>query len=322
VRFVNAVGNLDLYFSKGTTTSTGQISTFASSATTSFDEEEILNQPFAQPTKVWVAVHGPGGAQGAYDLELKVEPGVQDRDCFSDCKTLVQLQGSSTWGSAQSIADGYCMATPPKYAWGRRDLTGLVKYATREVQARFPATASDAVAIGDICQQDGLTPGVDVNQPRHPTTTHVKGRDIDIGYYQNDGKSNYGIICGDGTDTNWNGQPGKYNDGYFCTTNQNVVDVPRHVWFMAKLAESPLYRVIGIDQTLVQPFRDEAKRLHEDGHIGVRQYRRITEGLGFGASGGWQFHHHHIHLSLFEDWPAAYSGGGGVALEEADDLWV
>jgi hypothetical protein len=50
----------------------------------------------------------------------------------------------------------------------------------------------------------------------------------------------------------------------------------------------------------VPAFRAEAARLFAAGDIGVTQYRRITDGLGYGAEGGWQFHHHHLHLSLYE----------------------
>jgi hypothetical protein len=139
-----------------------------------------------------------------------------------------------------------------------------------------------------------------VGSPRHPTTTHVRGNDVDVAYYQTDGASNYQIICGPGTDTNGNGSGGTYNDGQFCTTNSNVVDIPRQTWFLAKLAESPSFRVVGIDQTLVTAIRAEALRLYNAGDIGAAQYRRITDGLGYGSAGGWQYHHHHIHLSLYE----------------------
>ena len=97
-----------------------------------------------------------------------------------------------------------------------------------------------------------------MNAARHPTTTHVRGKDVDLAYFQTDGASNDHILCGDGSDTTNNGRPGQYNDGYFCTTDDN--DVPRQVWFTAKLAESPWYRVIGIDQTLAKPFTEEATR--------------------------------------------------------------
>ena len=85
---------------------------------------------------------------------------------------------------------------------------------------------------------------------------------------------------------------------FFCTTQNNVVDVQRQVWFLAKIAESPKFPVVGIDQTLVDAFTAEAKRLYNNGEIGLTQLVRVTEGLGFGNDGGWAFHHHHIHVSL------------------------
>ncbi|MBS1149788.1 MAG: hypothetical protein H6Q89_1486, partial [Myxococcaceae bacterium] len=300
IKFVNATGNLDLYLGDGTVDAQGYLNTLDASSTTTFNEEEVLNLPFATATTVYVIVDGAAGAVGKYDLKITVTPGVTDRDCFASCKMMTQMTGATAWGTAQANTDGYFMVTPSKYAWGRKDLVGLLKYATDSVQVRFPGTANDAVAVSDICQADGLTPGTDVGSPRHPTTTHVRGNDVDVAYFQNDGKSNYQIICGPGTDTNGNGSGGTYNDGQFCTTNTNVVDIAREVFFLAKLAESPDFRVVGVDQTLAAPFRAQALTLYNAGEIGVRQYRRITEGLGFGAAGGWQYHHHHIHLSLYE----------------------
>lgn len=300
IKFQNSKGDLDLYFGDGTLDSRGYLNTYASSDSDVQDVEEILNQPFATATTTYVIVYGESGAQGSYDLRLRIEPGVADRDCFRGCADLVALGGSPTWGSTVAVGDGFFAATPTKYAFGRRDLVGLLRYSAREVQKRFPSSRTDTIGISDVCQADGKTPGTDVGSPRHPATTHVRGKDVDVAYYQTDGKSDPQIICGDGSDNNNNGVRGRYNDGYFCTTQQNIVDVPRHMWFMAKLAESPRFRVVGVDQTLVPAFKAEALKLYNAGAVGAAQHRRITDGLGYGASGGWQFHHHHIHLSLSE----------------------
>jgi hypothetical protein len=299
IDFIHGDGDLDLYFSDGTLDQEGALRTLARSAGKE-DGEEIINVPIATASTVFVVVRGHEGARAQYRLHLRIANPVPERDCFSGCADLIALPGSDDRDSDTARRDGYYIETPRKYAHARRDLAALLRYAANEVQRRFPGTAQDTLAVNDVCQADGLTPGTDVGRPRHPTSTHVRGKDIDLAYFQSDGRSNGQIICGDGSDNNPNGRPGQFNDGYFCTTDRNVVDVRRQVWFMAKLAESHRYRVLGIDQTLVEPFEKEARRLYEAGEIGLRQYRRITTGLGYGTEGGWQFHHHHIHLSLAE----------------------
>ncbi len=306
IEFSNDAGDLDLYLTDGTLTADGGMKIIGRSEG-SADGEEIPNYPSATErtlyvvTKGWLRPDAGTPDNGPYSLSLNVGPVNADRDCLTNCRDLVQLSASATKSSTQAKSDGYYRVSPTKYVWARRDLLGLIKYGVKAVQARFPASMSDAVGISDLCQADGKTPGTDVGSPRHPTTTHVRGKDGDIAYFQSDADgSQYEIICGDGTDTNGNGVAGRYNDGYFCTTNDNVVDVPRQVWFMAKLAESPYYRVIGIDQTLAKPFTDEAQRLLDNKEITGGQFRRLTDGLGYGAEGGWQFHQHHFHVSLSE----------------------
>jgi hypothetical protein len=204
------------------------------------------------------------------------------------------MPGSDDPTSAQAQADGYYLASPAQYSYLRRDLTMLLQYAACEVAARFPGTTP--LGLSDLSQQDGLTPGSDVGSPRHPTTTH-RGNDIDVAYYQTDNQNDPQIICGDGSDNNNNGQPGTYNDGYFCTTETNIVDWPRELWWFAKLADSPLVRVFGIDQTLADDFEMGLMDLEARGEITADAAQRALI-LGYGAAGGWQFHHHHSHMSF------------------------
>lgn len=210
-----------------------------------------------------------------------------------DCTDIVQMPGSYDHDSAEAIAAGYFIDTRPQYAWLRKDLTMLLRYAACEVARRFPGT--NPIGIMDLSQADGYTPGTDVGDPRHPTTTH-RGSDMDLAYYQTDGINDGQIVCGDGSDTNGNGRPGRYNDGYFCTTEDNIVDWPREAYWFAMLASTPLVRVFGIDRTMPDDFRAELRRQHDLGWIADDQYERALE-LGYGASGGWQFHHHHTHMS-------------------------
>ena len=214
-------------------------------------------------------------------------------ECTSGCTALIAMPGSHDRLSAQARADGYYIATEARYAFLRRDLTLVIRHAACQVAARYPGT--QPIGLSDLSQADGLTPGTDVGGPRHPTSTH-HGDDFDLAYYQTDGTNNPQIICGDGSDTNSNGYPGRYNDGYFCTTEANIIDWPREAYWFAMLASTPLVRVFGIDETLPDDFRRELGALLSAGAITRAQHDRASV-LGYGADGGWPFHHHHSHMS-------------------------
>lgn len=203
------------------------------------------------------------------------------------------MPGSTDPRSASAIADGYYLATERRYAFLRRDLVMLIRYAACRVARRFPGTSP--IGLSDLSQSDGRTPGTDVGSPRHPTSTHT-GNDMDLAYYQLDGRNDPQIVCGDGSDRNGNGYAGRYDDGYFCTTETNIVDWQRQAYWFAMLATTPLVRVFGVDQTFADDFRTHLGSLLAAGEITRAQHDRALV-LGSGASGGWQFHHHHSHMS-------------------------
>jgi hypothetical protein len=213
-----------------------------------------------------------------------------------DCSTLIPMPGAYSSSSNQAISDGYYIETPARYAYIRKDLAKLLIYAACEVDRKFPPTSP--LSLNDIGQADGKTPGMDVKAPRHPTTTHVNGHDIDVAYYQTDGDNNAQIICGDGSDQNANGRQGKYNDGYFCTTSTSIVDWDRQVWFLAKLFESNKARVFGIDQMLVRSLEQKVNEYAARGEISRAVAESFSSQIGWGQKGGWAYHHHHIHLSF------------------------
>ncbi len=220
-----------------------------------------------------------------------------------DCDSLVQMPGPHAPAASSALEPfGYQLVSGERYHWVRKDLSKLLAWAICEVKNKFPQVTP--IDVSDMSQADGKTPGTDVGKPRHPETTHIKGQDIDIAYYQIDGMNNYQIVCGDGSDTNKNGQPAKYNDGYFCTTDQNIVDWGPQVWFFAKLLEPPnKVRVIGIDQMLAHDLIDKVNELHQANEIDDELYVKFTQRLSWGAEGGWQFHHHHTHLSFLSSGP-------------------
>ncbi len=232
--------------------------------------------------------HGERCVQGSC-----ISEGCPDWHCTgADCSTIVLMPGSHA-NDAEAAMRGYYKGSQARYSYVRKDLTMLIAYAACEMQKRFPGTSP--IALADLSQADGRTPGTDVGSPRHGTTTHT-GNDMDISYFQTDGANDPQIVCGDGSDTNNNGTAGRFNDGAFCTTDVNIVDWTREGYWFAKLAESPLVRVFGLDQTFPDDLRRQAQTLLMAGEISNEVYERMTI-LGFGASGGWQYHHHHSHMS-------------------------
>ncbi len=211
----------------------------------------------------------------------------------SDCTDIIAMPGSQDPLSTEAQTAGYYIGSTRAYSYLRRDLTMLVQYAACEVLLRYPGT--QPIGLADLSQSNGLTPGVDSGSPRHPESTH-RGDDLDIAYYQTDGSNNPQIICGDGSDNNNNGVAGVHNDGYFCTTEENIIDWERQAYWFAKLASTPLVRVFGIDETLADDFERELSALRADGAITADELRRARI-LGYGADGGWPFHHHHTHNS-------------------------
>lgn len=237
-------------------------------------------------------------------LDRRVAPdqsptGCPDWRCTdADCTELVQMPGPFIPApAAEAQKYGYILGGEPKYSFVRKDLSKLLAWAVCEVRSKFPSVTP--IEIWDMSQKDGKTPGTDVGGLRHPQGTHVAGHDIDIAYYQTDGVNDIQIVCGDGSDLNWNEEPGgKYNDGYFCTTKQNIVDWGPQVWFFARLLEYDKARIFGIDQMLVDNLGAKLKALHDQGEISDKIFQRFNDTIAWGAAGGWAFHFHHTHLSF------------------------
>ncbi len=175
----------------------------------------------------------------------------------------------------------------------------LVRSAIHEVQQKFPGTTP--LGLIDMCDKDGITPGFDVGDPRHPESTHDQGGNIDIAYYQTDGNNSAETVCGPN---------GSDHDGYFCTSVANhIMDVPRTTYYIAKLNSSPRVRVIGVDQLLAPLILDEALAQKNMGWITASEYSNLVNKLAYGD--GWPFHHHHLHLSMrwwSQDSPQPTSG--------------
>ncbi|MSP59738.1 MAG: hypothetical protein EXR72_05240 [Myxococcales bacterium] len=287
-------GDLDLFATDGTVTG-GKFKVLGS-ASLPVDEDYLTYLPVAGGATVYLMVVGEKGATNDYWLDLTVDPLDPKRDCLTDCGKSIPMAGIDEPLDPMAMIDGYYVGTDPDYAYVRRDLGMWLRWAFGEMVKKWPEV--QPVYLSDISQENGKTPGVDVGRPRHPTTTHVNGRDCDIAYYQTLPDNDYRIICGDGTDHNGNGQKGKFNDGYFCTTTKNVVNMAQQVWFLALLMSHPLFRVVGVDEKLVDALFAQAEKYVAAKELPAWVQTRFDYGLGYGNDGGWAFHHHHIHLSL------------------------
>jgi hypothetical protein len=287
----------DLYATDGTEQE-GRLN-IVGAAQTRGDVDYLMNVPMADGARLYLFVYDNRGVEGSYDLDVRFDPLDPARDCLVDCRTLVEIDGPDGPNDAAAATAGFYKGTLDKYLYGRRDFVTALKYAFAEVQKKYPQTKP--LYLSDMGQADGDVPGRDVcGDPcaRHPLDAHINGHDADIAYYSTLADNDIRIICGDGSDTGDNGEPGKYNDGLFCTTQENVIDWPRQAYFLAKMTDNPLYHVTGIDVTLPKQFLDAAQALFDSGDITASQLHRINNGLVANRE-FWPAHHHHIHLQLY-----------------------
>lgn len=247
-------------------------------------------------------VVGYGNAENVYSLEVTEHDFQDGADCLAnysaaDCigeqpggKGLIPFPFPDT--SATQPTDNYAWDTYSNYRFARRELVMLVRNAIAETNKAFPGTK--AIGLIDTCQIDGITPGYDVDDPRHPESTHDQGGNMDIAYFQTGADNRARIVCNDGA---------THADGY-CTAaakDKHIVDLPRQAFFMAKLFDSTRTRVVGVDQVLAPLIADAAKALNalpatDPTHITATELAKFSSGMAYGS--GWPYHHHHIHLSL------------------------
>lgn len=224
-------------------------------------------------------------SEGTYDLIVDRTTFHTDRDCddaypdedASDdggpCNRILQAP------QANSDDDGFLVTHEAHYSNLRREVLYLVRWAAAETRARWPDEAP--LALMDMSERDGSTPGSMVNSLRHPEGTHVDGNDIDIAYYQN-GDDNLGrAVCP--------------NDQYFCTGDPEDLDPRRTAYFTAKLMRSDHIRVIGMDPLIAEAVQEAGDELHDEGEIDDSSWQKLYSQIASGD--GWPFHHHHMHLS-------------------------
>jgi hypothetical protein len=255
----------------------------------------VLNT--AGPTRGYFKVQGFSGATNTYELQVRETDWVDDLDCgdhfaFNECRGYDGTVKGKLYNFPFARPDdpyvpgGYTLESYGNYRWLRRELIMLVRYAIHQTQQKFPGT--DPIGLIDMCQIDGITPGFDIGDPRHPESTHDQGGNMDIAYYQTDGDSSGDVVCGPN---------GSDHDGYFCTSVANtVLDTERQAYFMAMINQHPRLRVIGIDKLLAPLVIAELAVQRDKGWISAALHDKTVATMAYGD--GWPFHHHHIHVSM------------------------
>jgi len=148
------------------------------------------------------------------------------------------------------------------------------------------------LALGDMSDRRGDTPGTARGYPRHPPGTHTRGRDIDIAYYQLGPDNQQRAICPHVIDG---------IDQMRCVGPPRL-DVERTALFVAALFECPRVRVIGVDGRVGPPLDDALDGLCRAG-LATREAcarRRLTYETVDRGRGWFLGHHNHLHVSWRE----------------------
>lgn len=326
IRFQDAAGDIDLVAYDAAGKLLG--SRFGEAYPYSYRDQETGTEYYGFYSEkggdsYYVRVVGHEGAQNLYGLHVDAFPYVDGPSCEDAGFSFDECAGIGANGAGllpfpfpdpddSVVGSLYVSETFGNYRFARRELIMLVRHALQRTAEAFPDTTR--LSLIDICQIDGVTPGYDVGAPRHDKTTHDKGGNIDMAYFQTDGANNGQIICGDGSE---------HADGYCspAAAQSHIVDLPREAYFMAQLYSSPRTRVIGVDKVIGPLLLAAAQELlalpagHPHG-ITEAQYQGFIGKMSYGP--GWPYHHHHIHLSLQWWPPAAQSGGPSAGLSMAE----
>jgi hypothetical protein len=183
----------------------------------------------------------------------------------------------------------------------REDMQVLIKWATAYVDCKSVGWGGGngyPLGLGDMSEANGAIPGTSDGSPGHPPGTHVDGYDMDIAYYSNSGSNNYlkpvcdHIVGG--------------SDQYHCTSEPYLMDLWRTALFIGALFTSERTRVIGVDGKIGPLVGQAIDVLCANGWIpqaGCDKYAAQSWILAYeveNEGAGWyNFHHHHLHLSLW-----------------------
>lgn len=195
-------------------------------------------------------------------------------------------------------------------SYARRDLMMLVKHASAVVACKaagWPGGNGHPLGLGDMSEVDGNIPGTSIGRPGHPRGTHLKGRDMDIAYYQTTGTDNrLRAVC-----------PYRNSNGVdvdHCTGAPTILDVRRTALFIGTLLTSDRTRVIGVDGRIEPLLHPALRALCNDGtleRIACDRMGKLSSETSNTGLGWFRHHHHHLHISFKK-----ISGAGFRAREQ------
>jgi len=198
------------------------------------------------------------------------------------------------------IGDGYADYPENGETWDnqyrsylRRDLRQLIIYATAKLECKtsdWEFGSGSPLGLIDMSEADGSIPGSLYGSPGHPVGSHTDGLDIDVSYYQLYTPDNRPRIMCD----HYEG----YYDVNHCTSQPYLLDPWRTTLFTTYLAEHPLLRVMGVDGRVGPVLVDSLDWFMDNGWVfpefhAPLLYEETDQGWGF-----FQFHHHHMHISM------------------------
>jgi hypothetical protein len=192
------------------------------------------------------------------------------------------------------LADEQTPATSTSYV--RRDLRTLVQYAAAKVACEADSWSSGIggpIALGDMSDVNGDTPGTLTGSPRHLPFTHAAGRDIDIAYFQIGTPDNHlRAICDhvrDGIDVR------------HCTTAPETLDVWRTALFIGAIFEEPRIRIVIVDGRAGPVLQRTLEQLCKASWVTADACTRAGTRLVFEVEdtllGLYHAHHNHLHVS-------------------------
>jgi len=243
------------------------------------------------------------------------------RDCegtAAHCAELVPFEPVKGPGYDNYPLNGETLSNQYR-SYCRRDLMMLVKYAAAYVECygkSWTPGNGAPLGLGDMSEKSGAIPGTSIGSPGHPSGTHTDGSDMDIAYYQTSGTNNYlRPIC-------------PHTSGgveqYHCTGEPTILDVKRTALFLGAFVTSSRTRIIGVDGKVGPLVSTAMTKLCEDGTLPKLACDRkslITWEATDTGRGWFQFHHHHLHVSVKKvsaDWSPGTGdmfSADGAALE-------
>jgi hypothetical protein len=194
----------------------------------------------------------------------------------------------------------------------RRDLMILVKYASARVACetqQWDYRSFEPIGLGDMSEKNGDIPGTSKGNPGHPAGTHTDGNDMDIAYFlakltgyvsdeQVEEINTTGNILRPVCKHTLYGQ-----DKFHCTEPPFLLDPWRTALLITYISQHPQIRVIGVDGQIGLEIDQALDQLVQSGWIDTNTrseipmvYEITDQGWGF-----FNFHHHHMHISMKTD---------------------